>query len=131
MARGTSRIGELRQRVTIQRRSDAESGLYSGLSTRTNKPTAPVVWAKVVNVSGTQQVDSRNAGSGFTHEITIRYRTDVSVQDEILYTDAVGEHRYLIQTVQSAGDERQRFLVLECNQREKVGALQNPSPENP
>jgi head-tail adaptor len=38
------RIGRLRQRVTIQSRADSESGLYSGISTRTTKVT---VWAKV------------------------------------------------------------------------------------
>jgi SPP1 family predicted phage head-tail adaptor len=120
------RIGRLRQRVTIQSRADSESGLYSGISTRTTKIT---VWAKVDNVAGTQQIDSRNAGTGVSHIITIRYRTDISKEDEILYTDRIGTYRYAIQTIQNAGDERNQYLVLECNQMAESSTLDNPSPE--
>jgi SPP1 family predicted phage head-tail adaptor len=130
MARGSTVIGRLRQRVTIQTRVDSESGLYSGLSTRTDKSLNATVWAKVEQVTGTAQVDSKNSGTAITHRITIRHRDDISEQHhEILYTDRIGTFRYLIQTVENAGDERNRFLILECLQKEKVGTLDNPSPE--
>ena len=120
------RIGRLRQRVTIQRRQDVESGTYSVESQRT---TTATVWARIDNIAGTQQVDSRNAGTGITHRIYIRHRTDVNVQDEILYTDRIGTYRYMIETIQNGGDERNRFLILECNQMAEHDTLDNPSPE--
>ena len=126
MAKRFARVGELRQRVVIQKREDKESGLYSGESERT---TVQTVWAKIENVTGTQQVDSRNAGTSITHRITIRYRSDVNVQDEILYTGTTGTFRYGIETVQNMGDERNRFLVFECNQKAEQDTLDNPSPE--
>lgn len=120
------RIGSLRQRVTIQTREDEESGLFSGASTRADVGT---VWAKIENVAGTQQVDSRNAGSTITHRIWMRHRADVTVKNEILYTDRIGTYRYAIQTVQNVGDERNRFLLLECLQMAEQDTLDNPSPE--
>lgn len=124
------RIGRLRQRVTIQNRVDSETGLYSGLSTRTDKVKIPTVWAKVEQISGMMQVDSRNAGSVYSHRITIRFRDDITKdRHEVLYTDRIGTYRYLIQTVQVVGDERDRFMVLECQQKELVPVLDNPSPE--
>jgi SPP1 family predicted phage head-tail adaptor len=120
------RIGSLRHRVEIQTREDHESGLFSGISTRA---TVAHVWAKIEAVTGTRQIDSRNAGEGITHRIWMRYRTDINVQNEILYTDRIGTYRYTIATVQNAGDERNRFLLLECNQKAEAATLDNPSPE--
>jgi len=121
------RIGELRKRVVIKSRADQESGLYSGVSTR---ETVTTIWAKIANVSGTSQIDSRNAGTGITHRIWIRWRFGVTTQNEILYTDRTGEtFRYAIQTVQIENDERNRFLVLDCLQMAEETTLDNPSPE--
>jgi SPP1 family predicted phage head-tail adaptor len=93
------------------------------------RATVASVSAKIENVAGTMQVDSRNAGTGITHIIWIRYRKDISIKNEILYTSALGEFRYAIETVQNVGDERNRFIMLECNQRAESSALDNPSPE--
>lgn len=125
MAKRLARAGELRQRVTIQLREDSESGDYSLASEYTDIAT---VSAKVTAVSGVQQVDSRNAGSGISHTILIRYRADVDTQNELVYTGRYGTFRYSIETVQNAGDERNRFLLLDCNQGEKVNTFVNPSP---
>jgi SPP1 family predicted phage head-tail adaptor len=120
----------MRKRVTIQTRADAESGTYSGESVRANLVSVATVWARIENVTGTAQVDSRNAGTGITHRVWIRHRSDVTVQNELLYTDGTGtQFRYMIQTVQVEGDERNRFLVLECKQMAESSTLKNPSPE--
>jgi SPP1 family predicted phage head-tail adaptor len=127
VAKRFPRIGELRQRVIIQSRQDQESGLYSGISTRA---TTATVWAKIENVTGTQQIDSRNAGATVTHRIWVRWRNDVDVQHEVLYTGKTGEtYRYAIQTIQNVGDERERFFLLECLQMAEQNTLDNPSPE--
>lgn len=126
MAKRFPRVGELRQRVTIQTRSDEESGTYSLESVREDVAT---VSAKIENVSGVQQVDSRNANAGITHRIWIRYRADVTVKNELLYHSKRGTYRYTIETIQDTGDERNRFLLLDCNQEAEQDTLDNPSPE--
>jgi len=123
MAKRFPRIGELRQRAVIKNRADEEVGQWSCDSERS---TTQTVWCKIVNVSGTTQVDSRNAGSGTTHQVTMRYRVDISAQDEIYYRDGRGEtYRYQVQTIQNAGDERNRFLICDCLQLEVDGEYLN------
>ena len=117
-----ARIGTMRHRVTIQTREDVEYGDYSQDSTRA---TVATVWAQVTNVTGTAQVDSRNAGEGVTHKFIIRFRSDVSNQNELLYDGK----RYSIATIQVQNDERDRFLAIDANEQDVVGTLDAPSPE--
>lgn len=119
------RIGQMRKRITIQSRVDAEYSTYSADITRANIASNPVVWAQVVNVTGTAQVDSRNAGESVSHRFTIRFREDVSKKNEILYNGK----RYQIATIQVEEDERERFLVIDANELDVVGTLDDPSPE--
>ena len=120
------RVGQMRKRITFQTRVEAEYETYSLNSGRANIATNPTVWARVTNVTGTQQVDSRNAGEGVTHRFTIRFRTDITKQLEILYDGK----RYRIATIQVEDDERERFLIIEANEQDVVGTLDNPSPES-
>ena len=115
-------IGKMRKRVGIYSRADTEAGTSSSLLTRT---LVAEVWAQIINITGTQQIDSRNAGAGVSHRITIRDRSDVSKVNEIKYDGKW----YTIATVQRADDERERFLVLECLQLDTDGALDSQSPE--
>ena len=66
--------------VLIAYRVDEESGTYSAESTRA---TIATLWAQIENVSGVQQVDSRNAGITVTHRITIRWHKLVTKQNTI------------------------------------------------
>ncbi len=118
-----TRIGRMRKRVAIQSRVDGE---YAGYSSEISRVTIATVWARVINVSGTEQVDSRNASEAITHRFIIRKRTDITKQNELVYND----RRYAIATIQEDGDERDRFLIIDCNEKETVGALDNPSPES-
>lgn len=116
-------IGKLRKRITIYDRTDAEAGAYSASTTRTNPRT---VWCKVDNVSGTQQIDSRNAGTGVSHRMTIRHRSDITMRQQILY----GGKFYDIKTVQMMDEDRKQFMVLECLQSDTHGVLNDEcSPE--
>ena len=118
-----TRIGKMRKRVTIYDRTDDEAGEFSVSTTRTNPRT---VWARVDNITGTQQIDSRNAGTGVSHRITIRYRTDVTLRNQIEYNGKL----YDIQTVQETNEDRRRFTVLECIERDVTGTLDDTlSPE--
>jgi len=117
------RLGRMRKRITIYDRTDDEAGEFSCSVTRSNPRT---VWARVINSSGTQQVDSRNAGTGVTHRITIRYRTDVTLRNQLLYNGKW----YDIQTIQELNEDRRRFIVLECIEADVQGTLDDTiSPE--
>jgi len=115
-------IGKMRKRVAIYTRTDSEAGEYSSEILRAIVST---VWANVVNVTGTAQVDSRNAGTGISHRITIRFRSDISKTNEILYDGWI----YRIETMQELDDDAGRFMVLECNQICALDALIDISPE--
>lgn len=117
-----TRIGRMRKRVAIYARADTEAGTYSGLITRTLVAT---VWAQVRNVTGTMQVDSRNAGAGVTHTFIIRNRSDITKKNELKYNG----RWYQIATIQRDGDERNRFLIIDCNELDTVGTLDESSPE--
>lgn len=118
-----TRIGRMRKRVTIFDVENNEAGEYSVTLTRSNPRT---VWAKVENITGTQQIDSRNAGTGISHRITIRYRTDVTLRNQIGYN---GKY-YDVQTDQEADEDRRRFLILECTETDVQGTLDDAlSPE--
>jgi SPP1 family predicted phage head-tail adaptor len=117
-------IGKMRKRVAIYTRTDSEAGEYSSEILRAIVST---VWANVVNVTGTAQVDSRNAGTGISHRITMRFRSDISKTNEILYDGWI----YRIETMQELDDDAGRFMVLECNQIAKADELADYSPEAP
>jgi SPP1 family predicted phage head-tail adaptor len=117
-------IGKMRKRVAIYTRTDSEAGEYSSEILRAIVST---VWANVVNVTGTAQVDSRNAGTGISHRITIRFRSDISKTNELLYDGWI----YRIETMQELDDDAGRFMVLECNQIAKADELADYSPEAP
>ena len=115
-------IGKLRKRIAIYARSDAEVFEHSAEITRTLSAT---VWANAVNVSGTAQVDSRNAGAGITHRFTIRARAGISKANEILYAGWL----YRIETIQNQDSDAGRFMVIECNQLCELSTLMDISPE--
>ena len=95
------RIGALRKRVILQTFADAISGTAALESTFTNVAT---IWANVRQLNGIAADRFKNLGSNFTHEITIKYRSDVSSENWIEYdghiidTDYVpirwGHHRH-------------------------------------
>ena len=108
-------------------REDIESGDYS---TKEVVNAENELWARIENVSGTAQVDSRNSGSGFTHTITIRFRYDVTIKNYFLYQDPFGNKcRYEIQTIQNLVDDGNTWLICDCLQLEKAEIFNNPSPE--
>ncbi len=118
-----TRIGKMRKRITIYDRADTEAGDFSVTVTRSNPR---VVWAKVENITGTQQIDSRNAGTGISHRMTIRFRSDVTMRNQIGYK---GKY-YRIQTVQETDEDRGRFTVIECTESDTQGTLDDAiSPE--
>src|SRR5262245_18012963 len=67
-------IGELSQRVDLQRRTDTPDAATGGLI-ETYTPIA-TVWARVEAVSGSIYFASQQVETGTTHAITVRFRSD-------------------------------------------------------
>ena len=109
------RIGELRKRVIIQSYSDTIV-VASKAQLNTNYADIATVWAKVRQLSGFAVTKSKNIGAAVTHEIIIKFRSDVTTEEWIDYDG----NKYRIRTVEDAGDEKKRFLILMCELQAKV-----------
>ena len=107
-------IGKMRHRVTIQTlvaTPDADNAVeevYSNVAT---------VWADVSPVSGRTSIDSKSIGEEITHRVTMRYRSDVTSENWILYR----ARRFRIRKVTDF-EERRRFLILDCEEVHAQGA---------
>lgn len=117
------RIGSLRKRVKIQTYADTETGVAQVLNTYTD---IAEVWANVKQLTGIAVTKFKNIGSNITHQITIKYRSDVTSEQWILYDG----NRYRIRNIQDAGDEKKRFLSLLTELDTKKDAYVNPNTED-
>lgn len=106
-------LGTLRERVQILQKSQT-IGPEGGHAT-TFVPLA-TVWARVRSLSGalTSQADGR--ASKISHSIVIRYRTDLSPGDRIVYRTRPLE-------ILSLGDlnGRRAYLACRCTEIEATG----------
>lgn len=77
------RIGDLRDKITIRRRSEAKNaagGLDLGWTT-----LAENLWANVVNINSREAVIGGVLQGISYFNITVRYRTDLKASDQILW----------------------------------------------
>ena len=97
-------LGALRDRVEIRRRDLADDG--QGGFVATYFPLA-TVWARVRELSGrvAQAADAR--GSTITHAVVLRYRTDISPGDRLVF---MGRNLEVV----SADDLNGRRAYLGC-----------------
>ncbi|MEQ4450974.1 phage head closure protein [Kosakonia sacchari] len=98
--------GELDKRVQLRQRVDTPSDDMG------TEPTYPVqfnAWAKVTQTSATTYQETAQTENAITHYITIRWRTGITKDFEVVLGDEVFR-------VQRARDlnSRRRFLLLEC-----------------
>lgn len=102
------RAGELRHRITIQRQTVTRDGYGAEVPTWS---TLATVWAKVVTTSGTEAIDAAQVASAtLTHEVTIRWRSDVAPTMQILW----GTRTLTIRAV--IDDNVKRMLILPCDE---------------
>lgn len=75
-------IGDFKQRVEIERYITVPDGMGG-----TTQEWAAVgsVWANIRPLSGQKRLEFGKLGSTVTHEIQMRYRTDITDQDRLMY----------------------------------------------
>lgn len=107
-------IGRLRERITIQSSTAASDSAGGQTLTWANLATAPTVWARVEPLQGREVVKAMQIQGPFTHRVTLRYRTDLTLAMRVLWGS-----RYLnVRAILS--NEQRAFTQMLCE--EGVGA---------
>ncbi|SKC22478.1 phage head-tail adaptor, putative, SPP1 family [Kosakonia radicincitans] len=99
--------GELDRRVQIRQRVDTPS---DDMGTEPTYPVAFYTWAKVTQTSATTYQETAQTNNAITHYITIRWRTGITTDFEVVLGDEV----FRVQRARDLNSKR-RFLLLECS----------------
>jgi SPP1 family predicted phage head-tail adaptor len=102
------RIGELRQRVTLQQPNDVPDG--AGGFTRSWSDLASV-WARIEPLSGAERLRAVQLESAVSHRVTLRYREGVSASLRLKFGARVFNIRAVINL-----EERKDYLDLLCEE---------------
>lgn len=102
------RAGQLRHRVTIQQRTDADDG--AGGLTITWTPLT-VLWASVAPQTGRETIAARQVTPAMTHLVRLRYYAGLTTKHRVVL-DGRALDILAIQNV----EERNRELVLSCQE---------------
>jgi SPP1 family predicted phage head-tail adaptor len=102
------RAGELKQRITIQHQTITRDGFGAEVPTWA---TLATVWAKIITTGGVETIDAPQVATAtITHEVTIRWRSDVTPLMQVLW----GTRTLTIRAV--VDDNVRRMLVLSCDE---------------
>lgn len=120
------KTGDLRERLSIQTRSDAESGTYA---TNITYNTIAIVNCKAVNIAGKEIISSRGARFNADYRFTIRWYQGLTKEHMILYRDHMSglDVRMEIISIQNA-DEQRRYMHVYARIEAESTADTNPSP---
>lgn len=77
--------GDMDQRITLQAYTYTSDGAGGQTRALTNLPSVPSVWAHVQPVRGAERFQEGRTTAVGTYLFTIRYRTDISEGDVILW----------------------------------------------
>lgn len=103
------RIADLRHTVQIQ---EPQRTPDDGGGATVTWTTMGLVWAKVVPVTGREDVQSHKRRSVISHNVIVRWRPNLSPLHRLVWTDRVLE----ILSVYDPGGRR-RWLVCACLER--------------
>ena len=101
--------GDMDQRVTLQTYTFTSDGAGGQTRELANVPSVPTVWAKVQPVRGAERFQEERTVAVGTYLFTIRYRTDISEGDVIMWRS----EPYNIRTVKRTSG-RMLNLVIEA-----------------
>ena len=106
---GGVRIGDLRQRLTIER---AARELDGGGGAEETWQAVAEVWAAVLPLAGGERVEADAVAGNVTHEIWMRHRSDVGAEMRL----RLGTRIFDIRAVMDV-EERRRFLKCLVEER--------------
>lgn len=105
----------MRERVTVQQANvttDSIGGAADGAVTWASIATVPDIWARVMPISGrgAERVNAMQLQSPISHEVTIRYRTDLTAAYRLLW----GTKALNIRSI--THDEKRDHTTLFCEE---------------
>lgn len=101
-------IGQMRYQVKLQsptNTTDTGGGIAQTWALVAN------LWANIKPISGRETFRQGQIQDSTTHEVYIRYRTDIYTKYRILY----GTRSFNIKHIKNM-DERKRFMLLSCEE---------------
>lgn len=101
-------IGHLRHKVELQSPSHATDAGGGAVKTWT---TLAHLWAKITPVSNNESVRQGKVQESITHNVTVRFRSDIGTNYRLLYESRA----FNIRGIRNI-DERDRFLLLICEE---------------
>lgn len=109
----TIAIGKLRERVTLQAFTVVQDIYGQPIETWTNLATNPTVWANIKTKPGGERFTSgaEQVIAQAVHTVTIRYRTDVTVQMRVVLSTRI----FYVENVYDPTG-RKEYLALECRE---------------
>lgn len=102
-------IGELKNRITVQKYTETRSNAGQVLKSYTDSVSR---WAYIKPLTTREILQAQQISSEITHEVWLRYPLDVTPKDRI----AFGLRTFEILGVVNV-DEENRFLKLLCKER--------------
>lgn len=116
------RAGKLDKYVELQNYTEAPDATGHGVKTWA---TYDSVWAHLRTLSGNERIAAQQVKAIQTHEITIRYRSDVQVNHRVVY----GSRIWDIKDVRDI-DEQNREIRMRCVEIPTQGPSASPSPSS-
>lgn len=100
--------GDLDQRVTFQRRAETADGIGGTTQAWANLAIVPTVWAKVTPRLGRESMQEGRMNASLMATFTVRYRSDVTELDRILWRGEAWNIRRIMR-------KSQRELMLDID----------------
>lgn len=97
-------VGGMRFKVELQKRTDTDDG-FGGCTTTWS--TVESVWADIAPINNFEKYKGMQIQSGVTHDISIRYRSDVGLDWRLKFSDKIFGIKKVINP-----DLRKRYLQI-------------------
>lgn len=104
--------GEFRHYITIQRATNTFNAARELTQTWAALASLPNDWAKIEPFGGTEELDDEMIRATLTHRITMRYRSDITVKDRILFESRV----FNIERIINTEDRNVEMVILATEQ---------------
>jgi len=106
--------GKLGERITLQRNTPTINSRGAEEMAWANLATAPTVWALVQGASGGEQIQDNRDLRVARHRITIRWRTDLTTDDRVIWHASGGDRTLAIDDINDPFDPPRVCLQLAC-----------------
>tara|TARA_B100000161_G_scaffold87043_1_gene60890 strand:+ start:4402 stop:4725 length:324 start_codon:yes stop_codon:yes gene_type:complete len=103
-------VGGLRHKVDLQKPTNTRDAGGGAVKTFT---TLAQLYAQIKPVSGQEKYRQGQVQESVTHHVTVRYRSDIGTNMRLVYQS----RNFNIRHIRNI-DERNRFLLLVCNEGE-------------